>query len=266
MIAKLELLGTGMSHGVPMIGCDCETCKSTDPHDNRLRASALLRGPNSTILFDCGADFRIQSIRSKIEKVDAAIISHIHADHIFGIDDLRGFSFKKPVPIYASKIALDDIRDHFDYIFKVTQIGGGKPKLELHEIQNHQFHINEFCIIPIPLSHDYPNTYGFRIGNTAYLTDMIGMEESSYDLLKDVEQIIIDAVRPGNLKNHLSFEGAIQVIEIIQPKRAYFTHIDHTMKHENIQKFINNLINDKPNLKDIIIQPGYDGLVIDVLC
>lgn len=260
----MTLLGTGMSHGVPVIGCECETCRSTDPHDNRLRASALLQGPNTTILIDCGADFRVQAVRSKIEKIDAALITHIHADHIFGIDDLRAYSNKKEIPIYSSKVALDDIHDHFDYIFKVTQVGGGKPKIELCEINDQQFQINEFSITPIPLHHDYPNTFGFRIGNTAYLTDMHDVEESSYALLKNVEQIVIDAVRPGKLKNHISFEGAIEIIERIHPKRAYFTHIDHTMKHKDIQDFINNYISSKPNLKGIIIQPGYDGLVLDV--
>lgn len=266
MKAQMTLLGSGMSHGVPVIGCECETCKSSDSHDNRLRTSAILQSEKTTILFDCGADFRIQAVRNKIKSIDAAIISHIHADHIFGIDDLRAYSLKKEMPIYSSKVALDDIYQHFDYIFKVTQIGGGKPNLDLREIQDQQFQVNEFTITPIPLSHDYPKTLGFRIGNTAYLTDMYEMEESSYEKLKGVEQVIIDAVRPGKLKNHLSFEGAIEVIGRIHPKRAFFIHIDHTMKHKDIQKFIDDYISNKPNLKDIIIQPGYDGLVIDVLC
>lgn len=264
--AKLILLGSGMSHGVPVIGCECETCKSTDPHDNRLRPCALLQSENTTILIDCGADFRVQAVRAKIKRIDAALITHIHADHIFGIDDLRAYSNIKEIPIYSSKIALDDIYKHFDYIFKVTQVGGGKPKLQLCEIQNQDFQINEFSITPIPLTHDYPDTLGFRIGNTAYLTDMCELEEQSYEKLKGVEQIIIDAVRPGKIKNHLSFERAIDLIGKIHPKRAFFTHIDHTMKHKDIQKFINNYISDKPSLKDIIIQPGYDGLVLDVVC
>ncbi|OHT00379.1 beta-lactamase domain-containing protein [Tritrichomonas foetus] len=262
MTATLELLGTGMSHGVPVLGCQCETCTSDDPHDNRLRTSALLRGPETTVLIDCGADFRVQALRTHLLKFNAALITHIHADHIFGLDDLRVFSTKEPFPLFASEIAINDIVEHFDYIFKVTQVGGGKPNFDLQKIEG-PFKIGEFTIVPIPLNHDYPNTLGYRIGNTAYLTDLSGMPISSYHLLHGVDQIVIDAVCLGKVKNHLGFREALDIIEKIKPKKAFFTHISHSMKHQKIQEFIDKMVNEREGLKGIEISPGYDGLVID---
>lgn len=264
--ATLELLGTGMSHGVPVLGCTCEVCKSQDSNDQRLRTSALLRSSNTAILFDCGPDFRVQALRAKLNSLTAALISHVHADHVFGLDDLRVFTESTNLPIYGSKTAIDDIVEHFNYIFRKTQEGGGKPHFAMRTIHaNSPIKLNEITLIPVALQHDYPDTYGFRFGNTAYLTDLFNLPEESYELVKGVDNVLIDAVRPGVSRNHLNFEKALEIIAKIHPKQAYFIHIDHSMKHTDIQAYIDDYISKRPEMKDIKVQPGYDGLQINVL-
>ena len=270
MQATLELLGTGGSHGVPVVGCECETCTSTDPKDTRLRTSALLRVSNSTaqgetaILIDCGPDLRQQALRASISHLSAVLVTHVHADHIFGIDELRVFCRCAPLRLYTSQFWVDDIRKRFPYAFgQVIQKGGGVPKVETVPVAG-AFTVDNVPIVPIPVIHGEALTYGYRFGNTAYVTDCNVIPDESYALLSGVEQIVIEGAWSDENTFHMSFVGAINAVERIGAKRAWFTHIYHKTKHAEIQRIIDEELKKRPALVEagVRIEPGYDGLKI----
>ena len=269
MEASLELLGTGGSHGVPVVGCSCKTCTSDDPKDNRMRTSAFLRvtrgNKKTCILIDCGPEFRHQALRSGIDMIHGVLITHVHADHIFGIDDLRVFCRQtKQLPMYSSQHWVDDIRERFPYIFgHCLQVGGGIPHIGLIPVET-SFSVHDIPITPVPVIHGAVECYGYRFGNTAYVTDFNVIPDSAYELLKGVEQIVIEGASMDANSSHMSFIGAIDAVERIGAKRAWFTHISHRTKHEEIQRIIDEEVRRRPSLveREVRIEPGYDGLVI----
>jgi phosphoribosyl 1,2-cyclic phosphate phosphodiesterase len=229
-VVKITFLGTGTSQGVPVIACECATCRSTDPHDNRLRTSLLLETGDVTLLFDAGPDFRQQMLREKVKKLDAIIITHEHKDHIAGMDDVRAFNYKSQdaIDIYAEERVQKTIRREFSYVFSEHQYPG-IPKMRLNTINDFNFIIKGIEITPIRVRHMNLEIYGFRVGNFAYITDASYIPESSKEKLFGVKYFVINALRKEKHISHFNLREAIDVIREISPKRAFITHISHQM-------------------------------------
>ena len=225
-------LGTGTSHGVPMINCDCDVCTSTDPRNRRTRASILVQTDEGNILVDTPPDFREQMLRHRPETLDAILFTHDHADHIFGLDDVRVFSDRQGhIPCYAPPAAAASIRRAFQYIFSFPDIGGGVPRIELHEIDG-PFEVCGLRVVPIPIQHGRAEILGFRFGDFAYLTDCNGIPDSSMELLRDLDVLVLDALRPRPHPTHFSLSEAIEAAGRIKARRTLFTHITHNLDHE----------------------------------
>jgi phosphoribosyl 1,2-cyclic phosphate phosphodiesterase len=229
-VVKITFLGTGTSQGVPVIACECATCRSTDPHDNRLRTSLLLETGDVTLLFDAGPDFRQQMLRENVKKLDAIIITHEHKDHIAGMDDVRAFNYKSQdaIDIYAEERVQKTIKREFSYVFSEHQYPG-IPKMRLNTINDFNFNIKGIEITPIRVRHMNLEIYGFRVGNFAYITDASYIPESSKEKLFGVKYLVINALRKEKHISHFNLREAIDVIREISPKRAFITHISHQM-------------------------------------
>lgn len=240
---KVTVLGSGTSHGVPAIGCDCAVCTSTDPKDQRTRPSILLeldgavRPPFASavtsILIDTSTDLRMQSLANRVRRVDAILFTHTHADHVFGIDDVRRFNQmqKSAIACYADDRTVVSLRRMFGYIFEPPkQKGGGLPQLSLFEIAG-PFTLGGVEIVPVRLLHGALPILGFRIGSFAYLTDCNRIPDESWPLLEGVETLIIDALRHRSHSTHFSVGEALDATARIGATRAYFTHISHDLPH-----------------------------------
>lgn len=234
MKAKLTVLGSGTSMGVPTIGCDCAVCHSSDPHDRRTRPSVLIEYAGHVILIDTTPDFREQAIRERIRKVDAVLYTHTHADHVLGLDDLRPLSYlHKPekLPLYAKPEAADFLRSMFRYIFDADYKFGGLAQVELRTI-NGPVALFGAIFEPIPVIHGEAEIYGFRFGSAAYLTDHSDIPEASLSKLQGLDILFLDALRHKPHPTHSTVENSLQIVERLKPKRAFFTHICHDLGHE----------------------------------
>jgi phosphoribosyl 1,2-cyclic phosphate phosphodiesterase len=231
---KVTLLGTGTSTGVPMIGCPCAICHSTDWRDKRLRVSALVQRGEHNILIDTSADFRQQMLGLGITHLEAILYTHQHYDHIAGFDDLRAFQFlhrKSPV-CYALQETYDHIRSTFDYAFGgAIQSGGGLPKAAFTVIDESPFDVLGLHIIPVPLLHGAMKILGFCIGPFAYLTDCSAIPETSYPLLVGLDTLVLDGLRFKTHPTHFSIAEAVQQAERIAPRITYLTHMNHDVMH-----------------------------------
>lgn len=233
---KLTFLGTGTSQGVPVITCQCDVCKSTDQKDKRLRTSVLIEEKDYTFTIDAGPDFRQQMLREDVRKLDAILVTHCHKDHVGGMDDVRAFNFKqkKAMDVYADDLAAQSIRTEFAYAFADDKYPG-VPDFNLKLLSDHPFVMGNVEVIPIPLMHLKMPVLGYRIGPLAYITDANFIPDSSLQLLKGTEVLIINALRKEKHISHFNLEEALQVIERIAPKRAYLTHVSHMMgKHKEV--------------------------------
>jgi phosphoribosyl 1,2-cyclic phosphate phosphodiesterase len=233
MKATLTVLGSGTSMGVPTIGCDCAVCHSSDPRDRRTRPSVLIEYDSRSVLIDTTPDFREQAIREQIQKLDAVLYTHTHADHLLGIDDLRPLSFlHKPnrLPLYAHPDAAAFIQNMFRYIFDSNYKFGGLPQVEMRplvgtlELFGAQFE-------PITLIHGDATIYGFRFGSAAYLTDHSEIPEASMEKLKGLDVLFLDALRYKPHPTHSTVENSLRIVERLKPQRAFFTHICHDLPH-----------------------------------
>ena len=230
---KITFLGTGTSHGVPMIGCACATCRSSDPRDSRLRPSIFIDATDTRILVDAGPDLRAQALAHGIAHVDAILFTHGHADHILGIDDVRRFNAIQngPMPCYGDEETLEDIRRMFGYVFDArAPKGGGLPRLELFRI------LGPFCVgrrevQPVPLWHGRRAILGFRLGAFAYLTDCSRIPDESWPLLSGLQVLVLDALREKPHPTHFSLSEAIAIAARIGAARTYFTHMCHDLQH-----------------------------------
>ena len=231
---RITFLGTGTSHGVPMIGCDCTTCRSTDPRDTRLRPSIYVETAAAKVLVDAGPDLRAQALRHDIRRVDAILFTHGHADHILGIDDLRRFNslMKRPMPCYGDAQTIADIRQTFHYVFDpATPKGGGLPSLQLVHVAG-PLRLGDLEVQPIPLWHGVRPILGFRFDRVAYLTDCNRLADEAWGLLEGLDVVVLDALREQPHPTHFSLDEAIEVARRIGARRTLFTHMCHHLQHE----------------------------------
>lgn len=229
-MSELIFLGTGTSQGVPMIGCGCEVCRSTDSRDKRLRASVLVRHKGLDVLIDAGPDFRQQMIREGISHLDAILLTHNHKDHTGGLDDIRAFNYleKKATDIYCEKYVEDSLRMEYSYAFAENRYPGA-PEWNVHLIDDKPFKINDTEIIPIRGMHFKLPVLGFRFGKMAYCTDMNHIPEEEFDKLQGLEHFIINCVRRGRHISHFSLEGALTVAEKVGARHTWLTHLSHQL-------------------------------------
>lgn len=237
---QLTFLGTGTSQGVPVVACNCSVCQSTDAKDNRLRTSVLIETEKVNFTIDAGPDFRYQMLREKVQRLDAIFVTHGHKDHVGGMDDIRAFNFiqKKPMTVFADPIAADSIRKEFFYAFEDDKYPG-VPNFDLRPIDNNIIDFQGIKITPIPVMHGQLPVTGFRIGNLTYITDANFINEKSMELIKGSEILIINALRIKKHISHFNLEEALEVINVINPRIAYLTHISHMFaKHSEIEKIL----------------------------
>ena len=253
MKARLTVLGSGTSMGVPTIGCDCAVCHSADPHDKRTRPSIMVEYNGKLVLIDTTPDFREQAIREHISQLDAVIYTHTHADHILGLDDLRPLSFHRPnkIPLYAKPEAGEFLRSMFRYIFDDDYKFGGIAKVELKSIDG-PIELFGARFEPVKVIHGETEIYGYRFGSAAYLTDFSSIPEESFGQLKGLDILFLDALRHKPHPTHSTVENSLKIVERVKPKRAFFTHICHDLPHEKTNATFPETV-----------RLSYDGLKLD---
>jgi phosphoribosyl 1,2-cyclic phosphate phosphodiesterase len=231
---KITFLGTGTSHGVPMIGCDCATCTSSDPRDKRRRTSVLIAtDDDGRLLVDAGPDFRAQALAYNIRRLDAILFTHGHADHILGLDEVRRYNVlqRRSMACYGDGPTLSDIRRTFAYVFESRKpTGGERPEIETFQV------LGPFCVgrqevQPVKVFHGSRTILGYRLGRFAYLTDCSGIPDESWPMLENLDVLVLDALRGTPHPTHFSLGQAIDATRRIRPRRAYFTHVCHDLPH-----------------------------------
>ena len=233
----INVLGSGTSTGVPTIGCLCQVCTSTDPRDKRLRPSILVRYAGRGILIDTTPDFRTQALRAPIERVDAILYTHAHADHILGLDDVRPFNYRQrsEIPIYAMQDTLDSIRRVFNYAFEPEPGQTSIPKIKLHPIEEEPFELFGLTITPLPVMHGEAQILGFRFGAAAYITDQSDIPEATKEKLHGLDVLFLDALRHKPHPTHSTVERSLKWVEELKPRRTFFTHICHDLGHASTE-------------------------------
>ncbi|MEI6679865.1 MAG: MBL fold metallo-hydrolase [Mariniphaga sp.] len=252
---RVTILGTGTSQGVPVIACKCDVCRSADTKDKRLRSAIMIEEGSVRIVVDVGPDFRQQMLRHEVDNLDAILLTHEHADHIFGLDDIRSFNWvrKSAMDVYCEPRVQENLRSIFNYVFAVNKYPG-TPRMDLIDIENVQFKIGSLDIIPIRVYHHKLPVYGFRFGRFAYLTDFNTIEDKELEKLEGTDTLVICALRKNPHIAHLDLKGALDLIEKIAPRKAYLTHMSHEIgKHAD-------LIAELP----VNIEPAYDGLILEL--
>jgi phosphoribosyl 1,2-cyclic phosphate phosphodiesterase len=252
---RITVLGSGTSVGVPTIGCRCAVCCSIDPRDKRLRPSIYVKFGDRGVLIDTTPDFRQQALRAQIERVDAILFTHSHADHIMGLDDVRPFNFKQGgvIPIYGSAETLENIRRCFHYIFDNHKSESSRPRLVTHTFDSAPIDLFGIEFTPIRLCHGKGTVYGFRFGSAAYLTDHSDIPEESMELLSGLDVLFLDALRHRPHPTHSTVERSLQSVEKLAPRRAYFTHICHDLAHGPTEQHLPEHV-----------RLAYDGLEITI--
>ena len=236
---KVYFLGTGTSQGIPIIGSNHPVCLSTDLKDKRLRVSVWIHWENNSFVIDCGPDFRQQMLVSGCQKVDGILYTHEHSDHTAGLDDIRPFNFKQgEIPIYAHQRVIDNLKLRFDYVFKTENRYPGAPSVKTVEVVNNRpFTIGNKTAIPVNVMHGNLPVFGYRIDDFAYLTDVKTVDESEMDKLKNLKVLVVNALRETPHNTHFNLQEALDFIDLVQPEKAYLTHISHLMGfHEEVQK------------------------------
>lgn len=236
---KVYFLGTGTSQGIPVIGSNHPVCHSNDFKDKRLRVSVWISWENHSFVIDCGPDFRQQMLTSGCQKLDGILFTHEHADHTAGIDDIRPFNFKQGnISIYLDDRALESLKQRFAYVFETVNKYPGAPSVEPILVKNNQnFKIGDKTAIPINVMHGDLPVFGYRIDDFAYLTDVKTVEDGEIEKLKGLKVLVVNALREEPHHSHFSLQEALDFITLVNPEKAYLTHISHTMGfHEEVQK------------------------------
>ncbi|MGO4820809.1 MULTISPECIES: MBL fold metallo-hydrolase [unclassified Flavobacterium] len=236
---KVYFLGTGTSQGIPVIGSNHPVCKSIDNKDKRLRVSIWISWEGHSYVIDCGPDFRQQMLASNCQKVDAILFTHEHADHTAGIDDIRPFNFKQgEMPIYAHQRVIDNLKKRFDYVFETENRYPGAPSVKTFEVVNNEpFSLGNKMVIPINVMHGDLQVFGFRFDNFAYLTDVKTIDTVEMKKLEGLDVLVVNALREEPHNTHFNLQEALDFIALVQPKKAYLTHISHLFGfHEEVQK------------------------------
>lgn len=233
----LTFLGTGTSHGIPIIGCTCPTCQSDNQKNKRYRSSIHINVADKDILIDTPPEIRLQLLNNHITNIDLILFTHAHADHIMGFDDIRAINRlkKAAIPCYGNEDTINRLRHVFDYIFNPVQIGGGIPQVTLN-IKENKFTYQDIEITPLPVKHGKIEILGFKIGKMAYMTDCSYIPDSTLKLLKDIDLLVIDALRYKPHPTHMNLEEALEVIDNLQVNKAYLTHISHEIEHNELSK------------------------------
>jgi phosphoribosyl 1,2-cyclic phosphate phosphodiesterase len=236
---KVYFLGTGTSQGIPVIGSDHPVCHSLDQKDRRLRVSIWIQIQEFSFIIDCGPDFRQQMLTSGCTKIDAVFFTHEHSDHTAGLDDIRPFNFKQgEIPIYAHQRVITNLKKRFDYIFEKQNKYPGAPSVSEITVHNDKdIIIDKIKIIPINLMHGDLQVFGYRLENFAYLTDVKSIAQKEVNKLSHLDVLVINALREEWHSTHFNLQEALDFISIVNPKKAYITHISHLLGfHEEVQK------------------------------
>jgi phosphoribosyl 1,2-cyclic phosphate phosphodiesterase len=251
---QLTVLGSGTSMGVPTLACHCAVCESPDPRDKRTRPSILLSYDGHNIVIDTTPDFRFQAMREKLDRLDAVLYTHGHADHVLGLDDIRPYNLKQGgvIPVYASEETQATIRRQFAYIFDAAPTESSVPRVDMHTL-NGPFDLFGLEIIPVPANHGPISVLGFRFGKAAYLTDFSSVPEDSKELLHGLDDFILDALRYTPHPMHSNVQQSLTLVNQLKPKRAWFTHICHDLGHEQANAKLPKGV-----------QLSYDGLKFEV--
>ena len=253
---SITFLGTGTSQGIPMIGCSCPVCTSTDPRDSRLRCSALVRFEDKTFLIDAGPDFRQQMLREKISHLDAILLTHHHKDHTGGLDDVRSFNYleKRSFPIFCESPVLESLKKEYYYVFAEKPYPGA-PEMDIHVINSLPFEIDGVRIVPIRAMHFKLPILGFRFGDCAYVTDANYIPESEFEKLKGLKVFVLNTVKRGRHISHYALEEAIEVCRRVGAGQSYLTHLSHMLpRHAELTAELSAL--------PFHLAPAYDGLSV----
>jgi phosphoribosyl 1,2-cyclic phosphate phosphodiesterase len=253
---KVYFLGTGTSQGIPVIGSNHSVCLSKDQKDKRLRVAVWVHSDDFSVVIDCGPDFRQQMLQSKCETIDALLITHEHADHTAGLDDIRPFYFKQgDIPVYAHERVLKNLEKRFDYIFALENRYPGAPAIIANEVkENENFKVKNYLIEPINALHGSLQVFGYKIKDFVYLTDIKTIEEDQIDKIKKCKVLVINCLREEPHNTHFNLEEALDFISLVQPEKTYLTHISHLLGfHEEVQQKLP---------KDVYL--AYDNLEISI--
>jgi len=252
---KITFLGTGTSQGVPVIACNCKTCKSADSRDKRLRTSLFIETENQNIVIDAGPDFRQQMLRAEVKKLDSILLTHEHKDHIGGMDDVRAYNYlsKKPIDIYCDERVQKAVRREYPYVFSEYRYPGA-PQMNLIRIGDDPFFLCDLKVIPVKVYHYRLPVYGFRIGDFAYITDANYISEDNRKKLPGVKYMVINALRKEKHLSHFNLREALDLIDEISPRKAFITHISHQMGlHDEVSKEL-----------PANVELAYDGLIVEI--
>ena len=251
----IAVLGSGTSVGVPTIGCGCAVCRSEDPRDKRLRPSVLVSQGGRNLVIDTTPDFRTQVLRAGVQRLDAVVFTHAHADHIMGLDDVRPFNYHQQtgIPVYGSAQTLETVRRVFEYIFVQRAHESSIPHLETNVLDGRPFDVCGLRFTPVPLKHGSLDVYGYRFGSAAYLTDHSAIPAASMEMLRGLDVLFLDALRHKPHPTHTTVARALEYVVELRPRRAFLTHICHDLGHEATERRLPENV-----------RLAYDGLEVQV--
>lgn len=256
---EVTFLGTGTSHGIPVVGCGCSVCTSLDPHDKRYRSSILIQDGEHALLIDTTPEFRLQALRANLTSLDAVLYTHDHADHFNGIDDLRVFSKECTLPVFCSDDVVSSITSRFGYVLKTYDEAGGIPHLQLNSVQPYQMiSVAGFDVLPIPIRHGCKLIMAFRIGSFIYATDSSGIPSESLPYFEGVDTLVLGSLRYRVHPTHFSVDEAVQFATTVGAKRVFLTHLSHDIRHSQLEAELPSHMHVAYDMLKITIGEAYD--------